>query len=86
MPSHTRSAEAATALWTVSQAARHLSLHPSTVRRLVASGALPALRLGPRSIRIDAAAIEKFKRHAAVAPNTEMMHAAARSIAANPLA
>jgi excisionase family DNA binding protein len=36
----------------VTEAADFLSVHPNTVRKLIKSGKLPALRLGPKTIRI----------------------------------
>lgn len=48
---------------TVAQAAAVLSVHPGTVRRLVASGRLPALRLSAAPhghLRIPTGALERF--------------------------
>jgi excisionase family DNA binding protein len=45
---------------TVSQYARKYDVHETTVRRWIRQGQLPALRLGPRSIRIDAAAVPAY--------------------------
>ena len=39
---------------TVSQAARHLSVHPSTLRRWIDQGRLPAYRLGEKRIAVKA--------------------------------
>ena len=38
---------------TVAQYARKYDVHEGTVRRWISQGRLKALRLGPRSIRID---------------------------------
>ena len=50
---------------TVAHVAGELDVHPSTVRRLVGSGALPAVRLGTgpgrgQLVRVRAADLERF--------------------------
>lgn len=42
---------------TVVETAELLSVSPRTVRRLIASGALEARRIGPKLIRIDARSV-----------------------------
>ena len=44
-------------LLSVREAAEVLSCHPVTIRRLIAAGQLPAVRLGPRLLRVPAKAI-----------------------------
>ena len=39
-------------LLTIETAAEMLAVHPRTIRRYVASGDLPAYRIGPRQIRV----------------------------------
>lgn len=51
---------------TISEAAERLALSTKTVRRLIARGELPALRIG-RSIRIPATALDTLGRPLAVA-------------------
>jgi len=45
----------------VTEAAEFLSVHPNTVRKLIKSGKLPALRLGPKTIRIRKSDLEGLK-------------------------
>jgi excisionase family DNA binding protein len=48
---------------TVTQAAAILSVHPQTIRRLIATGRLPALRLSAAPhghLRIPAGALDRF--------------------------
>ncbi|MBN9104214.1 MAG: helix-turn-helix domain-containing protein [Propionibacteriaceae bacterium] len=47
---------------TIPQVAERFGVAPKTVRRWIASGELPARRLGPRVIRIDAADVAAFGR------------------------
>ena len=44
---------------TITQAAAVLGVHHQTVRRWIRDGDLPAYRVGARSIRIDAADLER---------------------------
>jgi excisionase family DNA binding protein len=46
-------------LYTVSEAADALHLHPSTVRRLIRAGDLPVVRIGA-AIRIDPEELRRF--------------------------
>ena len=39
---------------TIAQVAEHFSVDPRTIRRWISSGVLPARRIGPRAIRINA--------------------------------
>lgn len=38
---------------TVPEAARYLSCHPKTVRRMIAAGDLPGYQIGERGLRLD---------------------------------
>jgi excisionase family DNA binding protein len=51
-------------LVTVQEAARMLSLSRSTVYELIASGALPSVRVGDRMIRVPVAAIRRMAQPA----------------------
>jgi excisionase family DNA binding protein len=42
----------------LAEAAEQLSLHPRTVRRMIARGKLAAVRVGPRLLRVRAADVE----------------------------
>ena len=59
-------------LITVSAAAAEYSVTAKTIRQWIAEGRLPAIRLGPRSIRIDPADLERLAqpRGPASAPDT----------------
>jgi excisionase family DNA binding protein len=48
------------ALLTVSQVAAVLNVHPATVRRWIASGALPATRLPGGTYRVDATDLDRI--------------------------
>lgn len=43
---------------TIAEAAQTYGVHPNTIRRHVAAGRLPAVRVGPRLLRVDAADVE----------------------------
>lgn len=58
-------------LISVSEAARRLSVHRETVRRWIHDGRLPALRLGPKTTRIEAACVRRMLREAAVVAPTD---------------
>ena len=45
-------------LLTIETAAEMLAVHPRTIRRYVASGDLPAYRIGPRQIRVRASDVD----------------------------
>ena len=38
---------------TVLQSAQAIGVHPNTIRNMISKGDLPALRFGPRAVRID---------------------------------
>jgi excisionase family DNA binding protein len=44
------------------ESAEYLGVSTKTIRRLIASGALPAYRVGPRNIRIKASDLEALAR------------------------
>ena len=44
---------------TVQETAEYTHLHPLTVREMIASGIIPAVRLG-RAVRVDLRALEKL--------------------------
>ncbi len=46
----------------VAQAAERAGVSRDTIRRRIADGSLPAYRLGPKLIRIDAAAVDALFR------------------------
>jgi len=48
-----------TLLMSVFTAAERLKVTPVTVRRLIATGVLPAIRLGPKLIKLRVADVEK---------------------------
>jgi excisionase family DNA binding protein len=51
--------------YSVSEAARQLGVSPSTVRRIIRAGALPAARYGPKGrLRIDPGDLAAFADHA----------------------
>ncbi len=50
---------------TIRDAAAHFGVSTKTVRRWIASGDLPARRVGPRLVRIDAADVAAFGRELA---------------------
>ncbi len=50
------------AVLTIDGAAEALSVHPRTIRYWVANGTLKAYRVGPKLIRIDAAALDALLR------------------------
>ena len=47
---------------TVNEVARYLSLHPRTVRRMIARGELPAVRVGAVEIRIATQELDAYLR------------------------
>lgn len=47
-------------LWTIQEAARQCSVSPRTIQRWVKSGAVPAVKMPARFIRIPSAAIRAF--------------------------
>lgn len=47
-------------LLSVREAAEILNLHPISLYRLIDRGAIPAVRIGGRSIRFDPGALEAF--------------------------
>lgn len=49
-------------LLTLKEAAAQLQVSDDTVRRRIADGTLPAVRLGPRTLRISVAALEGYIR------------------------
>ncbi len=55
-------APAASPLVTIADAAERLSVSPKTIRRYVASGALTAVRIGPRLVRVELASLERLGR------------------------
>lgn len=46
-------------LATISEAAQHFNVTPATIRGLIQAGEIPAVRLGPRLLRIDLDAAAK---------------------------
>jgi excisionase family DNA binding protein len=51
-----------TKLFDVAQAAQVLGLHPGTVYRLARARRLPCIRIGPRVVRFDPRALDRFLR------------------------
>jgi excisionase family DNA binding protein len=51
----------------IEEASRRMHASPSTVRRYIAERGLPVVKLSPRAIRIDAAALEEWIRAHVVA-------------------
>lgn len=49
-------------LISIAQAAERLGLSTDTVRRRIADGTLPARRVGPRTIRLDARDVDALVR------------------------
>lgn len=49
-------------LLTIEEAAAYTSLSTRTIRRRIADGALPAFRVGPRSIRVRREHLEQLLR------------------------
>lgn len=47
--------------WTVTQVARRWGKKPKTVYGMIRDGTLPAIRLGPKTIRISQAALDDFE-------------------------
>ena len=47
---------------TIAQAAERAGVSRDTIRRRIADGTLPAVRIGPRLIRIDAADVDALMR------------------------
>lgn len=47
-------------LWTIQEAARQCSVSPRTIQRWVKNGAVPAIKIPARLIRIPSAAIRAF--------------------------
>lgn len=44
--------------YTLAEAARILEVSPKTLRAAIAAGHIPAIRVGPKAVRIPAAALE----------------------------
>lgn len=57
-------------LLTISDVADQLQVSKKTVRRWIADGRLPAIRLGPTLIRIDASSVEALRSPIPSAGNT----------------
>ena len=53
--SHTQTSQAQPEYLAPKQAAELVGVHPLTIRRAIASGDLPAMRMGPRIIRVKRA-------------------------------
>jgi len=51
----------------IEEASRRIHVSPSTVRRYIVERGLPAVKLSPRAVRIDASALEEWIRAHAVA-------------------
>jgi excisionase family DNA binding protein len=49
-----------TKLFSIREAAEFLGLDQSTVRRAISAGRLKAVRMGPRLLRVPAAAIDEY--------------------------
>jgi excisionase family DNA binding protein len=64
MPKHSNkvhhNATGLPSLVSVGQIAEATGLSAKTVRRLIAEGKLPAIRLGPRSLRVERGAVLEF--------------------------
>ncbi|MET4157958.1 helix-turn-helix domain-containing protein [Agromyces sp. PvR057] len=52
---------------TLREAAERLRAHPGTIRARIASGALPAYRIGPRGLRLRVADVDALLRPVPVA-------------------
>jgi excisionase family DNA binding protein len=62
-PQTTKSTTEAPENWlTVAEFARRLSLSERTVLRMLADGKIPAVRVGPRLVRIPASALDAIVR------------------------
>ncbi len=46
--------------YSIAEAAQHKSVHPNTIRNWIAAGILPAVRIGPRLIRIRLSDLENL--------------------------
>lgn len=55
-------ADEAMALISIPKAAKQLDVHSDTVRRMIATGDLPAYRIGPRVVRVAAADVRRLAR------------------------
>ena len=52
---------------TIVEAAEAFGVHPKTVRRWIAAGRLPAYRVGPKLLRVNAADVAALARPLATA-------------------
>lgn len=46
--------------YTLAEAARILNVHPKTLRKAIRSGVIPAVRVGPKAVRIPAEALRNL--------------------------
>lgn len=61
--------------FTIEQAANRLQMSTRTVRRRITDGSLPAQRLGPRLIRVNAQSLRDFERQGTLLTHREQSDA-----------
>lgn len=55
----------------VKDGAKHINVHPKTLRRYIAEGLITGYRVGPRNLRVDLDELDKFARPVRRAENAE---------------